>query len=337
MDSSDGDNGTIHDFVFYHASDGIIVADADLVIEAVNPAGVSMLGDTLENMIGKPIRHVFSTNPALLNLFTRAGGLSLDVRLARRRLAIGTGRNVGGKRIIILQDVTEKRDLQTRREALIRSISHDLNNPMAAITGYLDLVQRSGDLQPLQARFLNKASDTAGKLLEVLNQLVDLAWIEAGMPLEHKLVDLTEIIHQAIGRVKAIAQEQKMVIVTSLQTPMPSVMGDPERLEEVVYQLLHNAVIYSEPEQMIVIHSWSDQGDVYCSVADRGIGITDEEIDMVFNRLYRSKNEHVSSTVGGGLGLTFAKTVIQRHGGDIWASSNFSEGSTFTFILPIAK
>jgi PAS domain S-box-containing protein len=338
MDSPD--KQTLHDFLFYSSSDGIIVADADLVIQMVNPAGVAMLGHTLENLIGKSIRQVFGNNPALMNLFTRtgrAGEQSLDVRLSRRRLAIGVGRTLGEKRVVILQDVTEKRELQNRREALIRSISHDLNNPIAAITGFIDLVQRSGNLEPLQQKFINKASETAGKLLDVLSQLVDLAWIESGMPLDHKSVDLTEIIHRAIGRVKGIAQEQKIVIVTSLQTPMPTVMGDPERLEEIVYQLLHNAVIYSHPEQMIVIHSWSDKGDVYCSVADRGIGITDDELDMIFNRLYRSKSEYVANTTGGGLGLTFAKTVIQRHGGDIWASSNFGQGSTFTFILPIAK
>lgn len=335
MDTSG--HGTIHDFLFYSASDGVIVADADLKIVSVNPAGVSMLGDTLESLIGHSASIVFRNNPALVNLFNRSGQQMLDVRLPRRRLAVGLAETVGENRVVILQDVTEKRELYNRREALIRSISHDLRNPIAAITGFLDLVRKAGELMPMQAKFLDKSSQTASKLYDVVHQLVDLAWIEAGMPLEHKPVDLSTMIHQAILQVEPVAQEHQVIIVTSLQTPMPTVMGDPERLVQMVYQLLHNAVIYSPPEQTIVIHCWSEKSDVYCSVADRGIGITDDEIISIFGRLYRSRNDYVANIAGAGLGLTFAKTIVQRHGGDIWASSNFGEGSTFTFVLPATK
>lgn len=328
------DHKTIYDFMFYSSSDGVIITDIDLNILSINPAGVAMLGDTLENLINKRASSVFRNNPALMNLFTRSGEQTLDVRLPRRRLAVGIGSTVGENRVVLLQDVTEKRELSNRRESLIRSISHDLRNPIAAITGFLDLVRKSGELNPPQAKFLDKSSQTANRLYEIVHQLVDLAWIEAGMPLEYQPVDLSDMINKAVAQVTPIAQEQKVIIVTSLQSPMPTVMGDPERLVQMVYQLLHNAVIYSPPEQTIVIHCWSDKSDIYCSVADRGIGISDDEIISIFGRLYRSRNEYVSNVAGAGLGLTFAKTIVQRHGGDIWASSNFGEGSTFTFILP---
>ena len=105
-------------------------------------------------------------------------------------------------------------------------------------------------------------------------------------------------------------------------------------MEIAIYNILHNAISYSQPEQTIAIHAWSDTHEAYCSVADRGIGINDDELELIFDRLYRSRDERVQAMHGGGLGLTIARTIIRRHGGDIWASSNLHDGSTFTFVLP---
>jgi signal transduction histidine kinase len=118
---------------------------------------------------------------------------------------------------------------------------------------------------------------------------------------------------------------------------MPLVMGDPERIRTVVYCLLQNAILYSQPEQTVAIHAWGDQQEVYCSVADRGIGISEDEILFIFDRLYRSRDDRVRDTSGGGLGLTIAKTIVRRHGGSLWAVSTLGEGSTFTFVLPTVR
>lgn len=85
-----------------------------------------------------------------------------------------------------------------------------------------------------------------------------------------------------------------------------------------------------------MIHAWVDGDEVFCSVADRGIGIADDELELVFDRLYRSRDLRVEAIAGGGLGLTMVRTIVQRHGGTIWAASNLDEGSTFTFVLPAA-
>jgi signal transduction histidine kinase len=122
-----------------------------------------------------------------------------------------------------------------------------------------------------------------------------------------------------------------------VQDPMPNVMGDPERIQVAIYNLLHNAILYSNAEQTVAIHAWGDAQEAYVSVADRGIGISDDELELIFDRLYRSRDERVRDTPGGGLGLTMARTIITRHGGDIWAVSNLGIGSTFTFVLPAVR
>ena len=134
-----------------------------------------------------------------------------------------------------------------------------------------------------------------------------------------------------------MAKEKSITIAVSIQDPLPPVMGDPERIRLVIGKLLHNALLYSDTEQLVAVHAWGDDSEAYCSIADRGFGISDEELELVFDRLFRSKDERVQALPGGGLGLTIARRILQRHGGDIWASSNLGKGSTFTFVLPSAK
>lgn len=324
-----------NEFIFLSTSDGIIVASADGIIETINPAGASMLGIIPENILGKSVKHIFEANPALITLFTRTGEQSLDIRLPRRRLAVGVATTLNDhSRIVILHDVTEQRDLDSRREALMRAISHDLRNPITGISGFADLVAKFGDLNDQQMKFITRIKQTSSKIHDVIGTLVDLAWIEAGMPLVYQPIQLRDIINKAVKRLVNIAQSRKIIIAISVQNPMPIIMGDPERLEQVIYNLLHNAIIYSNPEQTVAIHGWGDDSKVNCSVADKGIGIPDDEIGMVFDRMFRSRSEVVRNMPGGGLGLTLARTIVRRHGGDITVNSHFGEGSTFTMTIP---
>lgn len=328
----------LYDYVFRSSSDGIIVTDVEGLLREINPAGAGMLGVTLDEIDGKSPSAIFPQNPALVNLFIREGEQTLNVRLPRRRLAMGMASTLeSGERVVLLQDITEKHDLDSRRESLIKAISHDLHNPISAIRGFADLLRKSGDLNKNQTKFLTRIRQTSTKLYDVVGSLVDLAWIEAGMPLEHRPIQLRDVINDAVRQASPIAQEQQIVIAVSVQNPMPMVMGDPARLQQVIYNILHNAIMYSPAEKTVAIHGWGDINEVYCSVADRGIGISDDELELVFDRMFRSSVESVRDMSGGGLGLTMAKTIITRFGGDIWAASNLGEGSTFTFMLPTVE
>ncbi len=334
-DPAAGGRSALYDFLFRTIADGVLVAGVDRLIEQINPAAAAMLGVPVEDVIGKTPEQVFIHNPALVNLFNRSGDQTLNVWLPKRRLAVGTAKTLpDGMRVVVLQDVTEKQDIESRRETLVHSIAHDLRNPISALTGFADLVEKFGDLNPQQQKFLTRIRQTASKLYDVVGTLVDLAWIEAGMPLAHRPIKLDSLIEKVVSDLSSLALERKMTIAVSVQHPMPPVMGDGDRLRLAIYHLLHNALIYSDPEQTVAIHAWGDEHEAYCSVADRGIGIADSELEMIFDRLYRSRDERVRERPGGGLGLTLAKTIITRHGGAIWASSNLGVGSTFTFVLP---
>jgi signal transduction histidine kinase len=328
-----------YDFLFRSTADGIMIADPYLIIKNINPAACGMLGLTVEDVLEKRPEAIFSKNPPLMNLFIRTGSQKIEVRLPRRRLAQGIGDTLeNGDRVVILQDVTERRDLENRRDNLTRTIAHDLRNPISAISGFTDLVTKSGELNELQRKFLLRARQTSNKINDMLISLVDLAWIEAGMPLQHIPIHMDDAIQKAVNELEYLAKKHRIGIVLSLQKPLPIVMGDPARLHLAIYHIIHNAITYSlTPEKNVVIHSWSDDNEIYCNVADQGIGIADNELELIFDRMYRSRDERVMEINGGGLGLTIAKTIIKRHGGDIWASSNFDVGTTISFVLPIVE
>ena len=328
----------IYDYIFRGTSDGILIADKKPKLVAVNPAAAAMLRVTVEELLDKVPEKCLSKHPALVNLFTRTGDQILDVRLPKRRLAVGTATDFkDGTRLVLLQDVTEARDLESRREALVTAVSHDLRNPIAALSGYAELVEKFGDLNDNQRRFTQRIQQTAGKIHDVAGPLVDLAWIEAGLPLAHLPIQLSTTIRSVVDEMSSLAHERKITLAISLQSPMPPIMGDPERITIAIRNLLHNAILYAEPEQTVAIHAWGDTHEAYCSIADQGIGIADDELELIFDRLYRSRDPRVLEIPGGGLGLTIARTIMRRHGGDIWATSNLGDGSTFTFVLPAIR
>jgi PAS domain S-box-containing protein len=314
-----------YEFIFRSSGEGILIAN-DGILQHLNPAAAAMLGSTPESLTGRTIRDVFKSNHALRNLFEREGAQQLDVRLPRRRLAEGTADTLPtGERIVLLRDVTEQRDLDTRRDALSAAIIHDLQNPISAINGFADLIDRYGGLNEQQERFLKRIQQTATKLQHVIR------------PLRHVPIRLDAAVKQAVDTVRPLAREHEVSIATSLQTPLPVVMGDPEQLEIVIEHMLTNAILYSHAEHPVAIHVWGDQTDLYCSVADQGIGINDDELESIFDRMYRSSDERLQEIPGHGLGLTTSRTIIRRHGGDMWASSNFNEGTIVTFVLPVVQ
>lgn len=332
------DSSQVYEFIFRSSDNGVLIADSELIITRINPAAAAMVGVSGDSIVGKSVMEVFRKNPVLLNLFVRDGGLKQDVQLPHQRLAQGIAETVStGERVVLLQDVTEQRDIESRREALSKVIAHDLRNPISAIGGFADLVGRFGETNDNQLKYLQRIKQTTEKLNQLVKSLVDLAWMEAGMPLEHIPIRLDDTIAKVVNEVSDFAQEHDVHIALSVQRPLPVVIGDISRLTMVIRNLIHNAITYSKPETIIAVHAWGNAHEIYCSVADRGIGIIDSEVELVFDRMFRSRDERIRDIVGGGLGLTVAQTIIKRHGGNIWVNSHLDEGSTFTFMLPAVE
>jgi len=324
-------------FIFRHAAEGILVINHYNDLLHINPAAVGMLAVDAEACMGRPVKEIFANNPPLLRLCSLGGTEKTDIRLPKDRLATGIAQDLDGRRVVLLHDVTEQRELDSRREALVRRIAHDLRNPLNALAGYANLVEKSGVLTPLQGKFLTRIQQTTTKLYEMAAKLVDLSWIEAGMPLEYVPVELTSLTREVMRELSTDAQQRGISIVNSIPNELPPVMGDPKRLKQVIFNLLDNAIRYSLDGMNVVIHAWHQDDEVFYTVADQGLGIAEDEVDKIWDRMWRSSDDRIRDIPGGGIGLSFARIIIQRHGGAVWAESDLGEGSTFSFRLPLTR
>lgn len=330
------DDKQVHAYLFEHTSDGVIVVGADGRIEAINPAAAAMLTLTPASVVGVSPEVCFADNPVLLD--TCLHGTNGDIPLPRRRLASAESANLSdGRRIVLLHDVTEARGLESRRESMSSTIAHDLRNPISALLGYAELVAHTGDLNNDQQLFMTRLRQTINKLHDAADALVDLAWLEAGMPLKRQPVALQDLIAASVDALASMAQDKDISVDVSVQDPLPPILGDPDQLRLVVDNLLRNALLYSEPQGIVIIRAWSDAGEVCCSVADQGISIAEDEIDLIFDRMFRSRDERVRALPGGGVGLSIVRRALDRHGGSISVSSSPGMGSTFTFRLPAVE
>lgn len=329
---------SVYEFMFRTAAEGILLVDEDGLCAMLNPAATAMLQLTTTEVLGKAPKTVFRQNPSLVRLLRSDGLAKLDVMLPRDRIAQGVCQDLpDGSKVLILHDITEQRELESRREALVKAISHDLRNPLSALNGYADLVTKFGDLNEKQARFITRIEQTCTKLWEVTESLVNLAWVEAGMPLRYVPFELASLIRQVATDLGTEARQKNIKIVISIQDPVPEIMGDPERIRQAIAHIVENAIRYSGSTLNVGIHAWQQQQQVFCAVTDRGFGIAEEEQDQIWDRMWRSADERVRNIPGGGVGLTYTKTIIERHGGRIWVDSKFDEGSTFTFVLPLVQ
>lgn len=325
-------------FLFQHAAEGILVTQADGYLTRLNPAAAAMLELNPDDVLGEHTAVTFRHRPDLIRLLNGDGSQQASLSLPHQRIgtALGMDRPVGG-RIVLINDVTERKAVDTRRTALIRQLAHDLRNPLNAIDGYADLVSRFGALNDQQRKYLARVRETSQKLYRLAETLVDLAWVEAGMPLQHVSLEISQVIRAALENVIAVARDRQVTLVFSLQNPVSPVLGDPARIQQMIEALLLNAILYSRPESNVALHAWQDTAKVYCSVGDQGIGIAANELDKIWDRMWRSTDEQVRAHPGGGVGLTFARAILERHGGQIWAESEPDVGTVVTFWLPLAE
>ncbi len=325
------------DFLFQTAAEGIMLIGADGVLVRLNPAAAAMfaLGP---DAVGRQAADVLAAYPDLARLCSATGEQQADVALPHKRIALAASADrPGGGRIVLLHDVTERTNIDSRRQALLRQVAHDFRNPLNALSGYADLVARFGELNAQQRHFLGRVAQTADKLYDLAETLVDLAWVEAGMALEHRPVELAHLIRAVARGLAPEAALREVTIVTSVQDPVPSVIGDPGRLKQAIRFVLENGVRYSHPGGNVAVHAWQNGARVYCSVGDQGIGIRADDMDRIWDRMWRADDERVHAVPGGGIGLTFARAIVERHGGRIWAESELDAGTTVTFMLPLAE
>lgn len=243
--------------------------------------------------------------------------------------------------VLTFHDVTRERELEQMRQDLLSQISHDLRTPLSLIKNALGIVlaQKAGALTPEQLRFLSIANKNADKLAHLLDTILDLDRIRRGkLELEIELLDVEGAIDAALATFQPIAEQKRITLQKQLAEELPKVYADAGRLEQILNNLLQNAIKFTAEGGHVWIRAtpYTDPADpetawVRIDVQDTGIGIPADARERIFEGYYRGP---AAKEQGLGLGLAITKALIEAHKGRIWVESTVGEGSCFSFLLP---
>ena len=333
-------------------AEGLIVNRPDGQIVRMNRAAELTLGFTMEEM-GKPYQERIRTyqphdaqgRPIPPEEFPIARALRgetlrgelISLRRGERQLWLTvssaairdqSGRTLGT--VTTLFDVTHQREAAEQREDLLRAVSHDLRTPLTSVL--LQAHRLASHPDPDLRRRGEVITSGARRMEALIRDLVDSARLETGqIHLDLRPVDLGAYLSDLLARTPALDTSRIALEVE----PGTSALADPDRIERVVVNLISNALKYSPPGSPVRLSVRRAGDEVVTAVADRGEGITAEELPKIFGRYYRSQRTH--SVEGTGLGLYIARLLVEAHHGRIHAESSPGDGSTFSFTLPVAR
>lgn len=244
---------------------------------------------------------------------------------------------LGEGALVIIQDLTEIRRLETIRRDFITNISHELRAPLASIRVLAESLEEGALNEPeVASSFLHKIQVEVDKLSQLVSELNELSRIESGdVHFDMKPVNVGEVVRRACERMEPMAERAGLSLTFEFPPELPPVLADEARIEQVLVNLLHNAVKFTPPGGKVSVLVKAEEGGLSVSVADTGVGIPKEELPRIFERFY--KVDKARSGGGTGLGLAIAKHIVKAHGGKIWAESEEKKGSVFAFTLPIAS
>jgi signal transduction histidine kinase len=251
--------------------------------------------------------------------------------------------------VVILNDVTNLKELDRLKSQMIRMTSHDLKNPLFAAMSYLELLQEDiDDLEPIlgeRAGFPTHAelAESTGVIwtqLERMNRIIagilNLERVQSGTP-AYEICNLLSLLRGAVKELESQADAKQIRIETDLPEKLPGVLGDPRQLEQSFINILDNAIKFTGNGGRVRIEAAAERERVLLTFEDNGIGIPKEAHAQIFGRFFRAQQKGAEHISGSGLGLSLVKAVVDGHQGRIWFESASGEGTTFYISLPLAK
>ena len=331
--------------ILSNMADGALIIDGQGKVAMVNDAAEKILNLAEQEMLSCSLIEVVRDHE-LANVFTRcmesgeqqSGQAETEPdRKLLRMIATPVETNGETGCLIILQDLTELRRLETVRRDFVSNISHELRTPLASIKALTETLQEGAIAdQSVAHDFLERLNVEVDKLEQMVQELGQLSRIESGeVTFNIESIEIGDVIGQVSQRLRPQADRAGLRLETEYPATLPQALMDREQVEYVLLNLLHNAIKFT-PQGGKIMVSANIRGDALAiSVADTGVGIPSEDISRIFERFY--KTDRARAGGGTGLGLAIAKHIVHAHGGTIWAESIEGKGSIFTFTLPLAS
>ena len=321
-------------------TDGVIIANPNGHVQFANPAAEKLFGNNLLNRsISEVLRHhqlIHAWQASQNNDEMQVETVELPNRHQFLQLIVIPDRYTTGGSLLLVQDLTRVRRLETVRRDFISNISHELRTPLASLKALTETLQDGALSDPEAApRFLGRMVTEVDALTQMAQELLDLSRIESGqVELSLKPVTPRRLLTSASERMRLQAERAGLSLHVECPDDLPKVNADEPRIEQVLVNLIHNSVKFTRPGGDVVLSAEAGEGVVRCAVKDTGVGIPADDVPRIFERFYRVDKSRAGG--GTGLGLSISRHLVESHGGHIWAESIEGKGSTFYFTLPIS-
>jgi PAS domain S-box-containing protein len=338
------------DAAFDVMSHGLVLLDARHKVRFANGAATVYLRLDRKDVIGRDVAEVIK-EPAILDAvrevtegaaqgpkvveLTRQGETNAVLRFSVRRMRKGDVATA----MLVIEDVTQQRVADEARNNFIAQVAHELRAPLTNIRLYVESAIEGGESDPaVRDSALNIINQETRRLERIIGEMLSISEIEAGSLRIHKDdVHLDVLLEEARVDFEPQAREKQLTLEFLMPPKLPIIQGDRDKLAMTVHNLVGNAIKYTPAGGKVTVRPEVSRQQVHIEVADTGIGIKPDELERVFERFYRARDERVSKITGTGLGLTLAREVARLHGGDVTAESQINQGSRFTLVLPLPE
>jgi two-component system, OmpR family, phosphate regulon sensor histidine kinase PhoR len=325
--------------VLEQLTDGVLIADANGQVQFANPAAIKLFEseDPIHHSVAEVVRNhqlIEAWRQSQQTRELRIESVELPSRKHFLQLVVIPDEHAGGS-LLVVQDLTRVRRLETVRRDFISNVSHELRTPLASLKALTETLQNGAIADPEAGpRFLSRITTEVDALTQMAQELLDLSRIESGQ-VELNIAPLSpkKLLVSAEDRMHLQAERAGLKLSVQCEDGLPNVRADQARLEQVLVNMIHNSVKFTKSGGEIVLKATvAGPGAVRFGVYDTGVGIPLESLTRIFERFYRVDRSRTGS--GTGLGLSISKHIVEAHGGRIWAQSEEGRGSTFYFEIP---
>ena len=326
-------------------TDGVILTGAEGDVIRMNAAAAQMLHVDVEEVISLPFVVVTRDHElnALHRQSVRTGQIAqrsgIELGFDRRMIdavvqpVVGQGNQLT---LVVLRDQTELRKLEQVRREFVANVSHELRTPLASIRALVETLEAGALDEPeIATDFLGRIVTEVDRLAALVDELLDLARLESGrVALRLEPLAPADLLTRGAQRLLPQVERARLTLDVAIDPDLPAVLADRSRIEQVLLNLVHNAIKFTPPGGTISVRAEVQGAMLLVEVRDTGVGIGPEELPRLFERFYKTDKARRSD--GTGLGLAIAKHIVMIHGGTITARSVVNQGATFLFTLPLA-
>ena len=325
--------------VIEQISDGIIIANEEGRIQFANPAAHALL--EIPNLLGFSVAQALRSHQ-LIEIWQKSKQtqsmqndvIELPLQRSFLQLVVAPNQHASGGSLLLIQDLTRLRRLETVRRDFISNLFHELRTPLASLKALTETLQDGAlDDPPAAQRFLGRIETEVDAITQMSQELLDLSCIESGqVKLSIQKIAPRKILVDAIERMRLQAERADVHLTLDCPIELPTVQADVTRIEQVLVNLIHNGIKFTSTSGTVTLSAESGSRQIRFAVSDSGIGIPADDLPRIFERFYKADPSRRSG--GTGLGLSISKHLVEAHGGRIWAESIEGQGSTFYFELP---